>query len=98
MTRAIFQETCLNPDTNISIITLLVFSNATSSKGASRVRVHSPEHPLELGHASTRRLRLPWQQNAGVCQVAPVTGGALGGDLGMNLPYLTRPELCVTQP
>jgi len=38
--------------------------------------------PLNLVHASTRRLRLPWQQNAGVCQVAPVTGGALGGDLG----------------
>lgn len=61
---------------------LLIFPNATSSKGASRLRERSPEHPLELVHASTRRLRLPWQQNAGVCQVAPVTGGALGGDLG----------------
>jgi len=61
---------------------LLIFPNATSSKVASRVRVHSPEHLLELGHASARRLRIPWQQKAGVCQVAPVTGGALGGDLG----------------
>lgn len=61
---------------------LIIFSNATSSKGVSRVRVYSPEHPLELGHASTRRLRFPWQQYAGVCQVAPVTSGALGGDLG----------------
>jgi hypothetical protein len=66
----------------MSVMALLIFSNAASSKGASRVRIHSPEYPLELGHASTRRLRLPWQQNATVCQVAPVTGGALGGDLG----------------
>lgn len=65
----------------MNVMSLLIFSKTTSSKCASRVRVHSPEHPLELGHASTRRLRLPWQQNAGVCQVAPVTGGALGGDL-----------------
>lgn len=61
-------------------------------------RVHSPEHPLELGARvnteapspmATKRRRLP---------SCPGNGWCARWWPWMYLPYLTRPELCVTQP
>jgi hypothetical protein len=107
MARAVFQESL----SEHSVTAYVIASNTTSwlvtftvclPLAARAFHVSGYIHqniPLNLGHASTPRLRLPWQQTLACAKSCSGNGRWCSRWWPwMYLPYLTRPELCVTLP
>ena len=83
---------------HLNVMALLIFPNATSSKSVSRVKGKFTRTSPWTWTRVTTEASSPIATKRGRLPSCPGNGWCARWWPWMYLPYLTRPELCVTQP